>query len=168
MFGLKVLLINMKGILMNNIKVKSVDCHVVYWEADIPQFLTIKRASNERYPLIWQCITGGIKNNEKAFEAGIRELKEETGLIANKIWTIDRVNNYYDPKYDAVFLIPIFGIEVSKKEVLLSSEHIDYYWGDMQSVQKKILFNQQKLGLEGFYNMLTKETKKLELSEITI
>ena len=158
----------MRGAVMNNIKVSVIDCHVVYWESDIPQFLTIKRSSNERYPLIWQCITGRIKNNEKAFEAAIRELKEETGLTAKKMWTIDRINNYYDPKYDAVFLIPIFGIEVAKKDILLSSEHVDYYWGNMQSVQKKILFNQQKIGLESFYTMLTKETKKLELSEITI
>ena len=31
-----------------------------------------------------------ILNNEKAFEAAIRELKEETGLTARKIWTVDR------------------------------------------------------------------------------
>ena len=159
---------NMKGVQMNNIGVSVIDCHVVYWEADIPQFLTIKRAPNERYPLIWQCVTGGIKNNEKAFEAAIRELKEETGLNAEKIWTVDRVNNYYDPKYDKVFLIPTFGVEVRKKDVQLSSEHIDYYWGDVESVKKKILFNQQKIGLECFYSMLIKETKKLELSEISI
>jgi len=153
---------------MNNIKVSAVDCHIVYWEGDIPLFLTIKRSSNERYPRIWQCVTGGIKNNEKAFDAGIRELKEETGLTAKRMWTIDRVNNYYDPKYDSIFLIPIFGIEVAKKDIELSSEHIDYSWGDLKSVQSKILFNQQKIGLECFYNMLTKETKKLELSEIPI
>ena len=153
---------------MNNIKMNVIDCHVVYWEADIPQFLTIKRAPTERYPLIWQCVTGGIKNNEKAFEAASREVKEETGLVPNRMWTIDRVNNYYDPKYDSVFLIPIFGVEVLKKDVLLSSEHIDYYWGDIKSVQNKMLFNQQKIGLESFYNMLTSKTKKLELSEISI
>ena len=153
---------------MNNIKVKAVDCHVVYWEADIPQFLTIKRASNERYPLIWQCITGGIKNNEKAFEAGIRELKEETGLIANKMWTIDRVNSYYDPKYNKVFLIPIFGVEVKSKDVILSSEHIDFYWGSADKVGEKMLWNQQKLGLKAFHDMLTNKRKKLELSEISI
>ena len=65
---------------MDNIKVKVVDCHVVYWEGDIPQYLTIQRSRSERYPLVWQCITGGIKNNEKIFEAAIRELKEETNL----------------------------------------------------------------------------------------
>ena len=45
---------------MNNVKVGVIDCHVVYWEGEIPQFLTIKRSPHERYPLIWQCITGGL------------------------------------------------------------------------------------------------------------
>ena len=110
----------------------------------------------------------GINNNEKAYDAAIRELREETGLYPTKIWTIDQVNNYYDPKYDKVFLIPVFGAEVNKKDIELSSEHTDHYWGSVESVKKKMLWNQQKLGLENFYQMLTNNTKKLELSKITI
>ena len=151
---------------MNNVKVSVVDCHIVYWEGDIPQFLTIKRSPEERYPLIWQCVTGGINTNERAYQTAVRELKEETGLYPEKMWTIDRVNNYYDPKYDSVFLIPIFGIEVKSKDVKLSSEHIDYFWGSKDKVKNKLLWNQQKMGLENFYQMLTSEPKKLELSEI--
>ena len=153
---------------MNNVKVSVVDCHVVYWEADIPQFLTIKRSSQERYPLIWQCITGGINLNEKTYQAAIRELKEETGLYPDKMWTIDQVNNYYDPKYDRVFLVPIFGVEVKSKDVKLSSEHVEHYWGSKDKVKDKMLWTQQKSGLESFYQMLIKDTKKLELSEISI
>lgn len=151
---------------MNNVKVSVVDCHIVYWEGDIPQFLTIKRSPQERYPLIWQCVTGGIDTNERAYQTAARELKEETGLYPEKMWTIDCVNNYYDPKYDSVFLIPIFGIEVKSKDVKLSSEHIDYFWGSKDKVKNKLLWNQQKMGLENFYQMLTSEPKKLELSEI--
>ena len=84
------------------------------------------------------------------------------------MWTIDRVNNYYDPKYDRVFLVPIFGVEVKSKDVKLSSEHIDYHWGSKDKVKDKMLWTQQKLGLESFYQMITKDTKKLELSEISI
>ena len=153
---------------MDKVMVKVVDCHVVYWEGEIPQFLTIKRSKEERYPLIWQCVTGGIDSNEKAYEAAIRELKEETGLYPVKMWTIDQVNNYYDPKYDKVFLIPIFGIEVNKKDIELSTEHADYYWGSLEAVQKKMLWNQQKKGVELFHQMLTKQSKKLKLSEINL
>ena len=59
----------------------------------------------------------GIKSNERTYQAAIRELKEETGLYPEKMWTVDCVNSYYDPKYDSVFLIPVFGIEVKSKDV---------------------------------------------------
>ena len=153
---------------MDKVKVRVVDCHVVYWEGDIPQFLTIKRSVDERYPLIWQCVTGGINNNEKAYQAAIREVKEETGLYPHKMWTIDQVNNYYDPKYDNVFLIPVFGVEVKSKDVELSSEHIEHQWGSLEKIKKMMLWNQQKQGLVNFHKMLTSESKKRELSEINI
>ena len=65
-------------------------------------------------------------------------------------------------------MIPVFGVEVKTKNVELSSEHIEHHWGSMEIVKKKMLWNQQKQGLENFYKMLTAETKKLELSEISI
>ena len=95
-------------------------------------------------------------------------MKEETGLFPSRMWTIDQVNNYYDPKYDKVFLIPIFGVEVDKKDVELSSEHTDFFWGSIDSVKKKMLWSQQKKGLESFYKMLIENRKKLKHSEITI
>ena len=92
---------------MNNI-IKVIDCHIVYWEGDIPQFLAIKRSPNERYPLIWQCVTGSVKSNEKAYHAAQREVEEETGLAEedlNFIWESkswffydvpkERRNNYF-------------------------------------------------------------------------
>ncbi len=158
----------MKKLIIEKVVVRVIDCHIVYWEGEIPQFLTIKRSKDERYPLIWQCVTGGINTNEKAYEAAIREVREETGLYPVKMWTIDQVNNYYDPKYDKVFLIPIFGIEVDKKDIELSSEHVDYFWGSIKSVTDKMLWNQQKSGLESFYQMLTKDRKKLKHCEISI
>ena len=157
----------MKGLKMNSI-IKVIDCHVVYWEGDIPLFLTIKRSPNERYPRVWQCVTGGVRTNEKAYHAAQREVKEETNLNISKMWTIDIINNYYDPKYNQIFQIPVFGAEVTKNNVELSSEHVDFYWGDLESVKKKILWNQQKLGLVAFHEMLISKTKKLELSEIII
>ena len=151
---------------MANIVSRVIDAYVFRRTEEGLRFLILKRSETELYEHLWQGVAGKIEEGETAPEAAIRELKEETGLYPEKMWTIDRVNNYYDPKYDSVFLIPIFGIEVKSKDVKLSSEHVDYFWGSKDKVKNKLLWNQQKMGLENFYQMLTSEPKKLELSEI--
>ena len=153
---------------MTDIVVRVMDCHVFRLVDNEPIYLLLKQSPEQIYPVIWQCVTGKIEAGEKPHETALRELNEETGLTPLSMWTIDQVNHYYDPKYDKVFLIPVFGIEVQTKDVKLSTEHIDYYWGSKEKVKEKMLWNQQKLGLENFYQMLTKNTKKLELSEISI
>ena len=61
---------------MVDVVVRVIDCHVVYIDsAGEISFLCLKRNSSERYPNIWQCITGGIKNNERPEETALRELE---------------------------------------------------------------------------------------------
>ena len=70
-----------------------VDCHVVYWEADIPQFLTIKRSPQERYPLIWQCVTGGINTNERAYKEVLINRAEVHKIRMTRICWIEKNRN---------------------------------------------------------------------------
>ena len=66
---------------MIDVSVRVIDCHVVYINKNNEKlFLSLKRNSKERYPNIWQCITGGIINKEKPEQTAIRELFEETGI----------------------------------------------------------------------------------------
>ena len=151
---------------MTDILVRVIDCHITYLQDDEPKFLMLKRSPQIIYGGSWQCVTGKIKLGESPVETAIRELKEETGLSPINKWTVDQVNNFYEAELDRMNLIPIFGIEVKSKDVKLSSEHVDYFWGSKDKVKNKLLWNQQKMGLENFYQMLTSEPKKLELSEI--
>ena len=67
---------------------------------------------------IWQCVTGGLQTNEKAYHAAQREVIEETGLHINRMWIVDMVNNYYDPKYNQIFHIPVFEVDTELRELI--------------------------------------------------
>jgi len=108
---------------MSKIKIRVIDCHIAYFNKDKSDwdFLLLKRSKNKIYPNIWQGVTGKINNNELPYKTALRELKEETGLNADRLWTVDKVNAFYDAQKDIMNLIPIFGVTVNSKNVILSN-----------------------------------------------
>ena len=59
-------------------------------------------------------------------------------------------------------------MEVNTTNVILSDEHTDYIWCDINLANEKILWNQQKIGLLTFHNMLQGTKEKLSFSEISL
>ena len=153
---------------MNNIKVRVIDCHITYYYDNDYLFLLLKRANNKIYPGIWQGVTGKIANNELPFQTAIRELKEETKLIPKQLWTIDKVNMFYDAKNNIMNLIPIFGVRVETKKVAISNEHVEYKWCNIDKAIKLLTWEQQKKGLKIFYEMLQENKKRLKIMELKI
>ena len=167
---------------MNNIKIRVIDCHIAYYnkQKNDWEFLLLKRSNNKIYPGIWQGVTGKIDGNEIPHqtwlrelketlnEAAARELKEETNLIAEKMWSIDKVNMFYDAQNNIMNLIPVFGVLVSSKNVTLSEEHSEYKWCDIDETIKLLTWEQQKKGVHIFYQMLKENNDRLKILEIII
>ena len=155
---------------MSKIKVRVIDCHIAYYNDNKSswEFLLLKRSKSTIYPEIWQGVTGKIEDSELPYKTAIRELMEETGLNAKKMWTIDKVNCFYDSKMDIMNLIPVFGVTVNSKNVIISKEHSEYKWCNINETIKLITWEEQKKGVEIFHEMLTENGKRLEMMEIQI
>ena len=110
---------------MANIKVRVVDCYVYQQTDKGLKFLILKRNEKKLYEHLWQGVAGKIEKDEEAWQTAIRELKEETGLDPVKMFVADHVSQFYEKHGDRVNLVPVFGIEVDSKNVILSDEHID-------------------------------------------
>ncbi len=153
---------------MNNIKIRVIDCHIAYYHNNDWLFLLLKRSNEKIYPGIWQGVTGKIDNDEEPYRAALRELKEETNLTPQKMWTIDKVNLFYDAKKNIMNLIPVFGVIVDTQKVILSNEHVEYKWYNIDEAIKLLTWNQQKKGLQIFYEMLKENKERLKFMEIKI
>ena len=148
--------------------IRMIDCHIVHKEGNDLKYLLLKRSSNKIYPNIWQCVTGKIEDGEKAYQTAIREVKEETNLNPDRLWVIEHVNFFFESKKNRMNFIPVFGMEVNNMNIDLSNEHIDYMWCDFKLAIEKLLWNQQKIGLITFNNMLQESKEKLIFSEISL
>lgn len=151
---------------MSKIKVRVVDCYVFNLVDNVPEFLILKRNKNKIYEHLWQGVAGKIEKDEKAWQTAIRELKEETGLDPSNIFIADHVSRFYETKGDRVNLVPVFGIEVNSKDVILSDEHVDFKWVHYADARNTLVWNGQKKGLEVVNEMILSNDERMRWSNI--
>ena len=153
---------------MANIKVRVVDCYVYQQTDKGLKFLILKRNEKKLYEHLWQGVAGKIEKDEEAWQTAIRELKEETGLDPVKMFVADHVSQFYEKHGDRVNLVPVFGIEVDSKNVILSDEHIEYKWVDFKEAFDTLVWNGQKKGIQTVYNMISNNDERIRWTTIEI
>jgi dATP pyrophosphohydrolase len=146
---------------MTEVVARLIDLHVMCREREEPKYLVMQRSPREIYEGVWQGVTGKIRPGEPAWKTALRELREETGFKPLLMWTVDRVNLFYESATDTLNCIPIFGVEVACGEPALSPEHQAYRWCSVNEAADLLLWDQQKRGLLAFHDMLTNSTDKL-------
>jgi len=133
------------------------------------EFLLLKRADNETYSKVWQMVTGATEDNEKAFEAALREIDEETGLKPFKFWIVPNVNSFYSYQKDCISLVPVFVAQVNNDEdVVLSEEHSEYKWVQKEEAIELLAWPGQKRSVDIIFNYFYKENSCINLIEIEL
>ena len=151
---------------MTEVLVRVIDAYVYSYESNKLSFLLLKRSRTKIYEYLWQGVAGKIEKNELAWQAALRELKEETGLTAQRMFVADYVSKFYEKHGDRINLVPVFGIEVKNKKVLLSEEHCNFKWLNFKKAHDKLTWNGQKKGLKVVHNMLNSKDARMEWSKI--
>ncbi len=152
-------------------KVKSnlIEAHIIAKTVEGIRFLLLKRSKYEIYPDVWQMVTGTVKENEKGYEAAIREIKEETGLNPERMWVVPNVNSFYNPSDDSVCLVPVFVAMVSGNEnVKISEEHSDYKWVDEEEAKKLLAWRGQRKSVETIREYFTEGNSFLKFVQLEI
>ena len=150
------------------ITVRIVDAYVFRKVENKVQFLLLKRAGTKIYEHLWQGVAGKIEKGETAWQAAVRELKEETGLTPIRMFIADHVSTFYEENGDLINLVPVFGIETETKRITLSSEHSEYKWMDFEDAERTLAWNGQKKGIRTVYEMLISNDDRMKWSGIKL
>lgn len=132
------------------------------------EFLLLKRSKDEAFPDIWSVAGGKVRKNEKASDAAIREMHEETGLKAKHFYLVDAVNTFYEISLDVIHIVPVFLSEAEEVDVNLSEEHSEYKWMKYDEAYEKIFWNGWKNNIKLINNILRNENLFKTLQEINI
>ncbi len=110
-------------------KKKLIDLYPYRTDGESTEFLLFKRASGKIYEGQWRMIGGKVKTGETHWQAALRELKEETGLVPSELWTVPSLNQFYEHSTDKILNIPAFAAEIgSDHNIDLDDEHTEYKW----------------------------------------
>jgi dATP pyrophosphohydrolase len=144
-----------------------IEAHVFRKTENGIEFLLLKRSEGDIYPGVWQMVTGSVITGEKAHEAVIREIKEETGLIPEKLWVVPNVNSFYSKKRDHICMVPVFAALVkNNSEINISGEHAEYKWVDKDTANKLLAWVGQRKSVEIIYDYFSNEINFLNFEEI--
>ena len=146
-----------------------IEAHIARERNGKIEFLLLKRANDQKYPNIWQMVTGKINENEKAYSTAIREIKEETNITVKNICIVPNVNSFYNSDDDSINLIPVFLTKINAEiEVQISNEHQDYKWVNIKEAKKLLAWPGQIKSVKYIHDYLSNKKESLNFIEITI
>jgi len=127
------------------IKSFSIAAYICRIEDGRARFLVIKRQTSY-LPDSWQTVSGKIEEGEKAWEAALREIREETGLVPDRFYSANDVELFYEVNQNCINLVPVFvGFVQSDQPVRLSTEHSEHKWVSSEEAGKLLRFDHQKV-----------------------
>lgn len=149
---------------------KIIEAHLFRLSGNDIEFLLLKRSDDDNlYPGLWQMVSGSIHENEKAFVTALREIKEETGLLPKKFWTVPHINSFYEPQKDELHLVPVFAAQISNGDnVELSHEHSAYKWVNSDEAIEMLAWKGQKESVKTIVDYFTSRLSTLNLLEINL
>jgi dihydroneopterin triphosphate diphosphatase len=135
---------------MSRIVCQLVEVCVFRFGKNGPEYLLLERSPHDQYyPGMWQIVTGNMNDGERAPDAALRELREETMLLPSRFWAVPCTSTFYDHAGDVLNVSPLFAAQVEPRaEPALSSEHQRYEWLSYEEARRRIVWPGQRTGLD--------------------
>jgi type II secretory ATPase GspE/PulE/Tfp pilus assembly ATPase PilB-like protein/8-oxo-dGTP pyrophosphatase MutT (NUDIX family) len=139
---------------MTQIEVGTVDVFAIRPLAAGWRVLALQRAPDTRCPTAWEPVHGHIEPGEEPADAARRELHEESGLEAAKLYIV-RVQPFYLRKLKAVELAIVFAAFVDEPAaVTIAGEHRAFAWLSVDEALVRYAFPAERASLREAVELL--------------
>jgi dATP pyrophosphohydrolase len=105
------------------------------------EFLQLRRSPGEFLAGAWSTVRGKIEAGETAWQAALRELKEEAGLVPEEFFQLDTVDMFYLHGDDTLWHCPGFCAVVRNNAmVTLNDEHDASRWVHREQIDRVFIW----------------------------
>ena len=142
---------------MTDIRVGVVDVYVIRGRtagAAGWRVLSLQRALDTRCPGAWETVHGRMEAGERPEDAAVREVREETGLAAERLYSIC-VQPFYLQKFGVVQQAVVFCCFVDEPaEVALGPEHQRFQWCTVDEAMTTFVWPRERQALAEIVQLL--------------
>ncbi len=133
----------------NAIRPFSISAFVVRKDPEHRNFLLLQCSSK---PLRgdWQIVSGDCEDAEKVWLTALREVRQQTGLMANELYSADFIEFFYDSTQDVIKHVPVFVAVVDAKKTVRVSpkKHDAFEWLTYADARSRLAFECQKKAID--------------------
>ena len=139
---------------MTRIEVGTVDVYVVRPLSSGWRVLALQRGNDTRCPAAWEPVHGHIDPGEEPEDAALRELREESGLSAERLYVVG-VNPFYVRRTRTMQLAVVFAAFVAEPAaVTIGHEHQRAEWLSVDDALARFAFPGERASLREVVELL--------------
>jgi 8-oxo-dGTP pyrophosphatase MutT (NUDIX family) len=139
---------------MTEIKPGVVDVFVIRPVHPEWRVLVLQRAAETRCPGAWETIHGRIEEGERPEHAALREVREESGLEASRLYSIT-VHPFYLHAQQTVQLAIVFAAFVEEPaEVAIGPEHRAHAWLSVEAAISRFVWPRERVSMREIVSLL--------------
>lgn len=126
------------------IRCTMVSIVVLRGSGEATRMLVVQRASTYLHGA-WSYIAGHIDTGETAWQAALRELREETGLVPAAFFATSFCEQVYFAGEDCIEIVPAFVARIDDDAtVRLNPEHAAFRWLALDAAANALPFGSQR------------------------
>jgi 8-oxo-dGTP pyrophosphatase MutT (NUDIX family) len=139
---------------MASINVGTIDVYLISPRTDGWRVLALQRSKTTRCPSAWETVHGRIEPGEEPEDAAIREVREETGLEVERLYSICVQPFYLHRTHTVEMAVAFAAFVASSAEVTLGEEHSRSEWLTTERALERFVWPREREALREAMHLL--------------